>query len=164
MTNIHTHMPSIKLVQVVALLLWCAYVYGAGAGPPLTPCLAVKLNEPLEVQVRGTAEITPQGVLLADSSCPIIVSKTDKMPSAVLAQITSYASDDLRDRFSRLKQLKLFPLFTATVRGTIECKNKLEWKISDDGTIMQADGFGPHGLVKCRMIRARLEAFEETIH
>lgn len=136
------------------------------AGEPVDTCRALKALSASRTEVRGLAEVMEYGWVIGDATCPVISTKEGRqVPGMILVQIESFASERIQNqymRLTRLRDIKSVPLLQVVVRGMLECKPNMQFEISDDGAdIVGGAGYGPYGLIKCRLNHAELLVLEQ---
>jgi hypothetical protein len=73
------------------------------------------------------------------------------MPAMVWLEEMSFVSESERKLFEKPIGRSPKPFFQVLARGDLECKSNFKFQESDDGDIVAGNGFGFHGLAKCRL-------------
>ena len=127
-----------------------------GSMPVTDICHAVRIPARRQVDLRGKAQRTVGGLIIADASCPVFRTKRQKIPSGAIANIAAFATEEIGSHFRAVQPGNKSPLLKVRVQGEIDCR-KVDYIVSDDGEdIVGGDGFGPYGLLSCRIREARL--------
>lgn len=148
-------------VAVHFALAVCLIHQSAYAIDEVDVCHAVNLRSKVSVRIRGVAEMTSEGLIIADYTCPIVTLPSLTIPSMVVAPEDSFRSD--REGLKRL-QANSEPvrmLFQVLLEGTITCNQKARVVISQDGEdALGQGGYGRWGLAKCKLEKARVLAVQ----
>ncbi len=133
----------------------------AAAAEPVPLCQVVKHRLRGSVLVKGTAQSTKEGLIVEDPSCPVFRLGRIRIPTAVLVKVRSFASDDVKVKFSSVSPGISSPILDVVVGGEIECKETLDFQVTDDHKeVVAGNGYGEYGFWKCRIHNGRLEAMQ----
>jgi hypothetical protein len=131
-------------------------------------CEAARIRSQKSVVVRGTGGFTRDEPVLFDFGCPIAKFESEPMPTAIVLEITSFASNDDREKFNSLKNSldrdnydQAF--FQLVLRGSIECKPNITIPPLSDGGPGFGDGFGHEGFYKCKVKNGKVLSFKEIV-
>lgn len=117
-----------------------------------------------EVTLRGTARLTSDGLVLGDYTCPAGRSKGERLPLLILVDVKGFLSPRDRDLYTR-KRTSLSAARAATfqlvVHGDIQCKMPFRFRTNEDGEFVSGNGYGSHGLIKCKIQRAQVLEMHE---
>jgi hypothetical protein len=147
-----------------AILLTCMSLQAIAAEKVKDVCSAVRTSADGRVTVRGLAQFSRDAFILGDLTCPVYKSDDLRIPALIQVEVRSFASGALKDKFlaDSVKASKC-TFFQVIVSGQLQCRPQLRFRRSDDGDVVSGNGFGPDGLVKCKLSSGRLSAFEELM-
>ncbi len=112
-----------------------------------------------EVVLRGTAGPTRDGLVLVDYTCPAAQTNEQVLPLLILVNVSGFASDADRDLYAAKQSLRLKggqAVLQMVARGRLQCKRPLRFRTNEQGEFLEGDGFGTHGLIKCRLQKAHI--------
>jgi hypothetical protein len=160
----------VALVIAAAIVPWASVtsVLGKSNVNGKCVCEAAQIKSSRSIVVRGTGIFTRDEPILFDFGCPIADFTSGRMPSVIMLEITSFASDSDREKFDSLKSyldLDTYDqaVFQLVVRGSIECKAKVTIEPMSDGAPGFGDAFGSEGTYKCKLTNGKVLSFKEIV-
>jgi len=110
------------------------------------------------VTLRGTGRITPDGFVIGDRTCPLAKIPTAELPSIILVDVAAFSSKSDQAMFEKIhfSRYGVSDPFQALVRGDLKCQVNFRFQTSDDGDIVTGNGYGPNGLIRCRLLKAQV--------
>jgi len=123
-------------------------------------CIDVKARD--KAVVRGTAQFTRDGLVLFDSTCPSAVTDKDRLPMLVLIDISGFFSETDQRLFNKKRSMpRPTAFFQVVAEGDLKCQVNFVYELADDGDLVQGNGFGSYGLIKCKVEKAKVLQFHE---
>ena len=129
---------------------------------PLDVCRAVQINSARTLTVRGTGEIGRDGLVVGDTTCPVATSRKLSVPTLITVDIRSYDSVNVEMKYKKLEASENPPLLQILARGHLACRLGFRIRRNESGEILDGNGYGSHGLIKCKLSSARLIQLEEV--
>jgi hypothetical protein len=109
------------------------------------------------VEIRGTAQRTPDGLIMFDYTCPSAVRRDRRIPCMALVEVKDFASLDDWTTYQRKTSpytVARQSFFQILVRGKYECRRPFRAETNEEGEIVLGNGYGSLGLIECRIKEA----------
>jgi hypothetical protein len=127
-------------------------------GGSLDVCTAVAIRNHRTISIRGTGWNSPDGLVIGDRTCPVAQHSTHEVPAMILLDHISFASAQDRSVLEKspFSRRGVSDPFQIHARGALQCQTDFQFRLSDDGDIVAGNGYGPYGLIKCKLVNAEI--------
>jgi hypothetical protein len=146
---------------ILLTMRFCAGV--ARASDVLDVCHAATMKSARLMSVRGTGEIGKDGLVIGDVTCPVARSSDLSIPALIAIEVRSFDSGAIESEFRRLETNEAnSALVQVLARGDLKCVSSFLTRRNETGEILSGNGYGTNGLIKCKLLAARLVALQEV--
>ena len=104
-----------------------------------------------EVLLRGLGRIVPEGFLLADFTCPVSEEKNLVIPMSVFIEPKRFARRKDEIAFTYHRDSIIAGLYQIRAKGILSCRAGFMIETDEEGYPVRGNGFGPTGIVRCRL-------------